>query len=394
MTQTPKPKPKPKPKSQPNQQNLGSQPSGDDQPEKPYQLISFPQDPSGRLLAPDRAKPSGLDQYKPDQLSGKILLRLNVKTPTMVASGLTALKSDLLDRPQGIPLIKPAIVREKILAIPGSSLKGTVRAIYEAITRSCLCKITKSFKDKQKNRIQVNLPSKNHKECSPNKEDIKTRQAQVCPACQIFGAMNWQGIVRFTDALCEQAGFEVKFVPSLYQPNFEREGYYASFDQKQVGGRKFFYHFERPVEQGEHGIDAQRAAVGYTFTTHLSFMNLKKDQLGALLIALGQDSRHKFALKVGAGKPIGMGSMAIDVLSMELWSRHPSHETEPMNLRDRYSNYALSDFEGLTGEPLQQFMQQAMEGAKTTGLIQLQQLQELAQVLQYPTNRTAPEGMY
>jgi CRISPR/Cas system CSM-associated protein Csm3 (group 7 of RAMP superfamily) len=64
---------------------------------------------------------------------------------------------DLSDQTRRIPLIKTSIERDKRLLIPGSSLKGVVRSAYEAITRSCLCKVTKRYK-KGDRTVKVTLP--------------------------------------------------------------------------------------------------------------------------------------------------------------------------------------------------------------------------------------------
>jgi len=61
-----------------------------------------------------------------------------------------------------------------------------------------------------------------------------------------------------------------------------------SYTENVVAGRKFYYHFTKAVDEGDRGIDVQQAGT-YTFTTCLSFMNLTKEQLGTLLIVLGQD---------------------------------------------------------------------------------------------------------
>jgi hypothetical protein len=61
-------------------------------------------------------------------------------------------------------------------------------------------------------------------------------------------------------------------------------------------------------------------------------------------------------------------------------------------LRDRYSSYQ-SESERLTGNQLQQVMQKAIQEAHRQ-LVQSQQLQELTDVLKYPTDREPPEGMY
>jgi hypothetical protein len=101
---------------------------------KPYQLVSFPQ------KAPVRNKPIGQDSYKTKRLSGKISLRLTVKTASFIASGVVAMGNDLSNRYRNIPLIKVSVGQGEKLILPGSSLKGVIRSIYEAITLSCLCK--------------------------------------------------------------------------------------------------------------------------------------------------------------------------------------------------------------------------------------------------------------
>lgn len=348
---------RPRPFKQPNQTPAS----------KPYELISLPKE------KPPLKPPIGQDKYYSDRSHGTLHLTLKVQTALHVSTGVVAMGTDVGQK--GIPLIKTmAQGNEDKLIIPGSSLKGVVRSAYEAITPSCLCKVSKDAK------IHNWIPQQ-LQECSLRKNQSK-RELQVCPACQVFGAMDWQGLINFTDARCQSAGFRTGFMPSLYRPRPEQRQSY--FKQGKVAGRKFYYHTIRAVDKGQQqGIPVQQAAREFVFTTQLHYRNLAQAELGTLLIVLGQDKpKYPLALKVGGGKPIGMGTMTVEVTMLE----------QPANLRDRYLSYQ-SEPNQLTGNQLQSVMQRAIQQAHQQ-LVQSQQLQELTTVLRYPTHREPPEGMY
>ena len=324
---------------------------------KPYKLISFPKE------KPPLQPPIGQDKYHADRYHGTLHLTLNVQTALHVSTGVVVMGSDVGQK--NIPLIKTMAQGDgEKLIIPGSSLKGVVRSTYETITRSCLCK-TKAKTDQ--------IPN-GYSECR--------KKTQLCPACRVFGAMDWQGLIHFTDSRCESAGFRPGFMPSLYRPRPDQGQQY--FKQDRVAGRKFYYHTIRAVDKGQQqGIPVQQARQEFVFTTQLHYRNLTQAELGTLLIVLGQDRpKYPIALKVGGGKPIGMGTMTVTVREIE----------QAQNLRDRYSSYQ-SESERLTGNQLQQVMQKAIQEAHRQ-LVQSQQLQELTDVLKYPTDREPPEGMY
>ncbi|WP_199245583.1 RAMP superfamily CRISPR-associated protein [[Phormidium] sp. ETS-05] len=325
---------------------------------KPYALVSLPRQ------APRRGSPAGQERFRSDRLTGKLHLRLTVKTTAFIASGVVAMGSDLSSsKTKNLPLIKTAVERDNRLIIPGSSLKGVVRSAYEAITQSCLCK-TKAD--------QTKIPD-GYREC--NKKD------NLCPACQVFGALNWQGLIHFPDAAAVKTDFTVGFIPSLHQPEPKFPGYYIN---GKVAGRKFYYHAIRAVDKGQQkGIVVQQAGGEFVFVTRLRYMNLTPAELGTLLIILGQDKSHPaIALKVGGGKPVGMGTMTVEVTEIEQFGRG----------RERYSSYNTEP-QSLTGTELQQFMDKFIKDAHNQ-LVQSRQLQELTQVLQWPTDREPPAGMY
>ncbi len=347
---------RPKPVKSATPPTQTSSPRGDVDP-KPYELISLPRE------APQRNRPAGQERFIGDRLSGKIALRLTVKTSAFVASGVVAMGSDLSSQRKDIPLIKTSVQRDQRLIVPGSSLKGVVRSAYEAITASCLCKT----------RADRNAIPDGYRECG-NKNEL-------CPACQVFGAMNWQGLIRFADAIATDTRLSIGFMPSLYAPRKQRQAYYTN---GKVAGRKFYYHAIRAVDKGQQrGIAVQQAAKEFTLTTQVYFANLTRAELGTLLIVLGQDKPdNAIALKVGGGKPVGMGTMEVEVTEISLLG----------NWRDRYSSYQ-SQPESLESSKLQQFMQQAIQSAHQH-LVKPQHLQQLRDVLRWPTDRQPPEGMY
>ncbi len=354
------PLPKPRRSTPPPSSPVSNNPAETGEP-KPYELISFPKE------RPPKNPPAGHHQYLGDRLHGTLFLTLKVQTTLHVSTGVVVMGSDIGSR---VPLIKTMVQNiDQKLSIQGSSLKGCIRSAYEAITNSTLAVITSRYRDKIP---QERLPCKNKQE--------------LCPASQVFGALDWQGLIEFSDAKCENTGFATGFMPSLYRPRPDQRRAY--FDARgNVAGRKFYYHTIRAIDKGQdRGITVQQAAKEYTFKTQIQFKNLTAAELGTLLIVLGQDPKYPIALKVGGGKPIGMGTMTVEVTAARVLQNKG-------DLRDRYSSYNPPESDSMIGTKLQQFMQKNIQAAHSS-LVQATQLQQLAEVLKYPTDREPPTGMY
>ena len=352
--------PKPRRSTPPPSSPVSNNPAETGEP-KPYELISFPKE------RPPKNPPAGHHQYLGDRLHGTLFLTLKVQTTLHVSTGVVVMGSDIGSR---VPLIKTMVQNiDQKLSIQGSSLKGCIRSAYEAITNSTLAVITSRYRDKIP---QERLPCKNKQE--------------LCPASQVFGALDWQGLIEFSDAKCQNTGFATGFMPSLYRPRPDQRRAY--FDARgNVAGRKFYYHTIRAIDKGQdRGITVQQAAKEYTFKTQIQFKNLTAAELGTLLIVLGQDPKYPIALKVGGGKPIGMGTMTVEVTAAKVLQNKG-------DLRDRYSSYNPPESDSMTGTKLQQFMQKNIQAAHSS-LVQATQLQQLAEVLKYPTDREPPTGMY
>ncbi|KZL50506.1 hypothetical protein [Nodularia spumigena] len=96
-------------------------------PPKPDELVSFPKE------RPNLQRPVGHHKYLSDRLHGTLYLKLKVQTSLHVSTGLVVMGSDIDSK---VSLIKTMVqgVDQK-LSIQGSSLKGCIRSVYEAITK-------------------------------------------------------------------------------------------------------------------------------------------------------------------------------------------------------------------------------------------------------------------
>ena len=321
---------------------------------KPYEFVSFPN------TSPPLKPPAGHHKYLNKRHHGTLHLELTVETALHISTGTVMMGSDVGQ--SRLPLIKTMMEgQDRKLMIPGSSLKGAIRSVYEAITNSTLGVVTRRYKNKM-----------------PRERLPCTNQERLCPASQIFGALNWQGLVSFRDAKCVKTEWKSGFMPSLYRPRpDQRQKYFRPVS------RKFYYHADKAVTGGDRGIPVQQANPKYIFETQIQFQNLTSAELGTLLVALGQDEQHSFALKVGAGKPVGMGSMSVEVTAIE----------KPDSMVDRYQSYD-SNTKRLQGEELKQLVKQWIAEAHQTKLLELNQLEQLQRILEYPTTRQAPDGVY
>jgi hypothetical protein len=322
----------------------------------PYNFVSFPnEDPSKQSAV-------GHKEYLPEHLHGSLSLELDVKTAVHSATGTVATGREV-NQPR-IGLIKTMVQRDEQPIIQGSSLKGCIRSIYEAITNSRLGVIPSKGDELRKGKYPENrLP------CS--------EIGKLCPASAVFGASGekwgWRSLVEFQDAHCKGSkSFETGFMPSLWSPR--REGCDAYFHNDEAVGRKFYYHMTRALDKGsaDKGIPVQQAGQTYQFITKLRFKNLKPEEVGALLIALGQDSNFPLALKIGGGKPIGMGTMTVKVTEIILLNDFQSY----------YSSYNAKP-DCISGQALELFIANQIEEAKEKELVQPTQLQEMYSILGY-----------
>lgn len=184
-------------------------------------------------------------------------------------------------------------------------------------------------------------------------------------------------------------GFEVGFMSNLWRPRPEENDIYYFKDKsgkKKAVGWKFYYNMKYALDKGEgNGVPAQVAFKNDEFITQLNFRNLKSEELGALLIALGQDNKYPIILKLGAGKPVGLGSMIVEITEADLLQNQS-------DLRTRYSSFERLSNQFLTGESLKIFIGNTVQKAHEN-LIDKSKLEELSNILN-PSTHFAPHESY
>ena len=199
--------------------------------------------------------------------------------------------------------------------IPGSSLKGVIRNVAEALSGSCL---TLPMKLDYGQSASYNTP-RGFQRCD-SKE-------QFCPACRIFGAMgrggHFLGKISISDALAKRdAEVEILTLESLMQPKPRHRVWYENPQQPGVmRGRKFYYH--RPqgarttTQRGRFNKTVEAVKPGTVFAFSIDYTNLENDELALLIFALVLEP--EMCHKTGMGKPVGLGSAKIEVTQ---WQQH------------------------------------------------------------------------
>ena len=316
--------------------------------DRSFEFIQFPPDP------PVRESLIGHDRLYLDRYHGCLTLELTALTPVSISAGITALGSDV-----GVSMPLVRVMGQDANGNPilqGTSLKGCVRAVYEAITNSSV-------------GVEGAKVPGSHR---PNKVEGRgadeRRASKLSPAELVFGALGVQGLISIADAVGDRP-LEVGYLPAMFEP-------------KLGNGRKFYRHYNsgestsslpssQSAEPAKPPSSIQQAPKDTRFLTTLRFSNLALAQLGALLIALGLDSDYSFALKLGAGKGKGLGSVKVRLVS------HSIAEGEALR-QARYLDYQP------TGSRLpQKMIAQAIQAAHAN-LIYPQQLRQLRDILQLP----------
>ncbi len=208
--------------------------------------------------------------------------------------------------------------------IPGTSLKGMLRTVAEAVSGSCFIYDSLRY---ERNTVNYDLtPSYTH--CS----DIE----RLCPACRIFGLLNgrhvFSGLVTVGDA--QSTGTiqtEMLTLGVLSAPKPRHRSFYSRMGQpRQLRGRKFYYHhlpdhvLTRTQRDGQNKT-VEAAKPGTAFTFDVTYTNLTEQELALLFyaIALEPEMRHK----VGMGKPVGLGTAHIEIVRWQPLDRTARYHT-------------------------------------------------------------------
>ena len=254
--------------------------------------------------------------------------------------------------------------RDEQICVPGTSIKGAIRAIVEAISNSCVS---------QKHRRE-RISSRHHEPCR-----FQNANSSLCPACRLFGTTGYRGRVHFSDFLpTGEVRTEIVKIGELWEPRrydpmsrrfYERKSFRPVGDFRPQPGFRFVEAVRREAQ----------------FRGALIFENLTGAELGLLFHALGWAVEGKglkpaFAPKIGGAKPRCFGSVKFDFQAthLRLWSS---------NLKSLLAPQAM------TGDQVLPFLSSCLQECQKSGLLYSGAWEVLVQGFQ-PQSEPCPKGVY
>ena len=277
----------------------------------PYDFV-----PIDTAHPPERRKPIWHNVLVPDQThpgklySGYLYVYIKAETPIFIRYAESSTQNP--DQPG-----EHIYNNDGDYIIPGSSLKGMLRTLVETLCCGCLTVIHRD------SSIQEGFAS-----CD--------NVTSLCIACRLFGMMQRQrqadvflGKVNIGDAVAFDHNPDYHnslYTAVLDAPKPRHRAFYLDEHGRFIAGRKFYFHNERlltekrliPIpDKGTYRNQyIQPLAIGTDFSARIDFTNLEADEFAALLFAiqLQTDMRHK----IGYGKPIGLGSVQLNVTNLQL----------------------------------------------------------------------------
>ena len=257
---------------------------------------------------PERGGYSGLHRLHEDRYSGVLRCELKVISPliTIDQRDTNSKAYSFLRNDKGQVIIQ------------GTSLKGMIRAVYEALADGCLPFALTSFggKGQVKTYCYSDLKEHHHSKC--NSAD------KLCEACQLFGTIqgdhtHYQSKVRFTDAVLTSGSTRPseRKVRVLMPPKPHHTQNYGLHGQDDgaIAGRKFYYHHDASPDFTDNIYSdfsktiAEYADKGTVFSFDVHIQDLPAHEFGQFLWAL--ELHAGLGHKLGLGKAIGMGSCQI-----------------------------------------------------------------------------------
>jgi hypothetical protein len=238
----------------------------------------------GNYVAIAVAEPSrqedrvGHSRLRKDRLTGHLDLRIRLLAPTFVASGAYTLHAG---KPVKIPMISGGQP-----VIPGSSIKGACRQIFEVLTQG-----DGPFDPKDRDRSP------------PKHPPWSTDRA-------LFGRLSYQGRISFGDAVAEKKLEELDLVGLAlpYTP------------QKKLGRR--FYGPLRMVRSEADRVPVAAIPAGTELGCRLHFRNASERELGLVLLSLGVGGR--FQPRLGGGKYDRCGWCSFECSGLSLLPGSPA----------------------------------------------------------------------
>lgn len=327
---------------------------------EPYAFVRVPEG------EPERKPPLLHHRFDEQGLTGRLQCRLTAKTPVFVYDPSFARQVGQGHERVDFP------VRNGVAVIPGSSLKGVIRSVAEAVEPCCFTLFDSSYRGSGVTRgrsLKARLPRR-YEHCD-NLE-------RLCPACRLFGSLKGEmlfaGKVAISDARAGPDNYSLAdwiVLDVLSAPKPEgRPHVYVGHDGQTVRGRKFYRHRLNGVltriggRQDRQNKTVRPVAAGAVFTFEVEYTNLRQEELRLLLYALVLEP--SLWHKVGMGKPIGLGSAHIEVVS---WTQ--------IDCRARYQVLGSGVAEPLTDDALQAELARWLQPYWESNAPNLQDLREV-----------------
>ncbi len=219
--------------------------------------------------------------------------------------------------------------------IPGSSLKGAIRSVAEAISGSCLVLAPRGNKEHSNELVYKHGKRKGEWVYYPfpqgffpcGSEEKKNRESyEACPACRMFGYLHrrelFGGNVSFESAhIMGNYRTETLTLEPFGSPAPRHRPFYGTPDSefREIRGRKFYYHriegARTTRERNDFNKTVEAVIPGAVFEFSVNYENLSEEELALLIYALvlEEPMRHK----IGMGKGVGLGSVRITIIRWE-----------------------------------------------------------------------------
>lgn len=397
----------------------------------PYNFVRLgPQDQISKQ------SPSLHSTSQTDLLSGRLVCRLYAISPIFIPNQnennihrITLQPNN--DGPRSHFIYKKFFdIGDGIPTIPGSSLKGDIRSVAEALANGCYSVTSKG---------DPHYPNPSLAPCS--------EWDNLCPTCRLFGmptageAKNegeeaepfYKGTVHFKDARLEGNAQDLYYqepwgwlLPELSDPKPRHRLFYA-LNYKMVG-RKFYYHRDsRKPDKGNpddqkilakykkhpnqlpnewyDGLHRTCSIVylgaGAIFHFEIDYQNLTKDDLALLIYALelepklvlGEDLRPAMENgdfvfqpgvvgvyhKIGYGKPAGLGSCAVYIQEWKRLDLKKRYETG-----DGWQVVSAAELRSEVEAQKLSFLRSQKAGISLLDPASPLRLQDLGNILRYP----------
>ncbi len=305
--------------------------------DKPYEFVPL-------LEKCEKEKYSSHNLAEKDTYSGKLKLEILVESPLHIGSRQQ-------DYDEYGSVIKKQMRRNGCIIVPGSSLKGVVRSIAEAVSYSCAVKAPYQ-------ELERLLPPLNNTACKNiNKEGL-------CITCSIFGMAgrkdSYRGKVQFEEFVMKSGSTVYEKLPPLKSPSCDKVCYFAGTEKEgerqKTGflGRKFYGTGREAQIESNEKSRYEMIAPGSVLEGEVIFQNLRKEEGKVLFYALGIG--HHFTMKLGYGKPLGYGETKVILKEVETLAKwYPSQRKLSVDMVKNWAEEYRSDSPAEIKKALQEF---------------------------------------